>query len=101
MSVLYAFVGRVAAQIINPIILLLAAAAFVLFIWGVFEFVRQAGDVSKRKKGREAILWGLVGLLIIFGAYGIIDMAIGSFNLSPNGQSTIENVLLPIHQSKP
>ncbi len=101
MSVLYAFVGRVAAQIINPIILLLAAAAFILFIWGVFEFIRQAGDATKREEGRKAILWGLVGLAIIFGAYGIIDMAIGSFNLSPNGQSTIENVLLPIHQSAP
>ena len=93
MSVFEAFLGRVAVQIINPIILLLAAAALVAFLWGVFEFIRNAGDEGKRAEGKQAILWGLVGLVIIFGAYGIINVAIKSFNLSPNGQSTIQGVL--------
>ena len=81
MSVLYSFVGKVVAQIINPIILLLSAGAFVVFLWGVFEFVLHAGDVAKRKEGRQAILWGLVGLVIIFGAYGIINIAMGTFDM--------------------
>ena len=44
MSVLNAFLAKVVTQIINPIILLLAAGAFVVFLWGVFEFIRQAGE---------------------------------------------------------
>lgn len=77
------FLDSVVAQIINPIILLLAAAAFVLFIWGVFEFILHAEDEEKRTEGRKAIMWGLIGLVIIFGAYGIINLALGTFNLSP------------------
>ncbi len=83
MVVLNQFLGKVVVQIINPIILLLAAAAFVLFLWGVFEFIKGAGDEGKRAEGKQAILWGIIGLVIIFGAYGIINIALGTFNIAP------------------
>lgn len=76
------FLGKVIEQIINPLILLLAASAFVLFLWGVFEFIRP-GNVEKREEGKRAILWGIIGLTIIFGAYGIINIALGTFNIAP------------------
>lgn len=82
------FLGRVVTQVIDPIILLLAAVAFVVFLWGVFEFIAHAGDETKRKEGKSAILWGLVGLVIIFGAYGVINIALGTFNL-PDIRQTI------------
>ena len=81
MEVLYKFVGKVTTQVINPILLLLSAGAFVIFIWGVFQFIRQAGDEKKREEGRNAIFWGIIGLVIIFGAYGIINVALSTFNL--------------------
>lgn len=83
LAVLDTYLGRVVTQVINPIILLLAASAFVVFLWGVFEFIAHAGDEAKRSEGKSAILWGLVGLVIIFGAYGIINLALGTFNLPP------------------
>lgn len=87
-AVLNSFVGKVVVQIINPIILLLAAGAFVLFIWGVFEFIMNAGNEKERETGKQAILWGIVGLVIIFGAYGIINLALGTFNLAPINRIT-------------
>lgn len=78
MPVLNKFLGKVVVEIINPLILLLAAVAFVVFLWGVFEFIRKAGDEAKRAEGKSAIMWGLVGLVIIFGAYGIINLALGT-----------------------
>ncbi len=83
LDVLNKFLGKVVVQIVNPIILLLAASAFVVFLWGVFEFILHAGDEGRRSEGKSAILWGLVGLVIIFGAYGIINLALGTFNLPP------------------
>jgi hypothetical protein len=82
MSVLNSFLSKIIEQIINPIILLLAASAFVVFLWGVFEFIRPA-NADKREEGREAIFWGLIGLTIIFGAYGVINIALGTFDLGP------------------
>ncbi len=81
MAKLNAFLNSVVVQIINPIILLLGAAAFILFIWGVFEFIVNAANETKRQEGRRAIFWGLIGLVIIFGAYGIINVALGTFSL--------------------
>lgn len=82
MRVLNEFLEKVVVQIVNPIILLLAGAAFVLFIWGVFEFIAHAEDETKRKEGHQAMLWGIVGLVIIFGAYGNINIALGTFNIN-------------------
>ena len=81
MKVLNQFLDKVVVQIINPLILLLSAAAFILFLWGVFEFIRGAGDETKRQEGRRAIMWGLIGLIIIFGVYGILNIALGTFNI--------------------
>lgn len=89
MSELNAFLARVVVQIINPIILLLSAGAFIAFLWGVFEFIRQAGDEKKREEGRSAIMWGLIGLVIIFGAYGLINVALGTFGIEKISPSSI------------
>jgi hypothetical protein len=83
MEALNTFLAKVVVQIVNPLILLLAASAFVVFLWGVFEFILHAGDEGKRAEGKSAIFWGLIGLVIIFGAYGIINIALGTFNLPP------------------
>lgn len=82
------FLGNVVTEVINPLILLLTAVAFAVFAWGVFEFVQGAGDATKREEGKRAIFWGIVGLVIIFGAYGIINIALGTFGLD-----TIQTVL--------
>jgi len=83
MSVLNAFLAKVITQIINPLILLLSAGAFVVFAWGAFQFILHAGDASKREEGRQAILWGVIGFAIIFGVYGILNIALATFGLDP------------------
>lgn len=83
LTVLNNFLSKVVVQVINPLILLLAASAFVVFLWGVFGFIAHAGDAGKREEGRDAILWGLIGLVIIFGVYGIINLVLGTFTLPP------------------
>jgi len=81
MAKLNEFLSNVVTEIVNPIILLLSAVAFVLFVWGVYEFIAHAGDETKRTEGRKAIMWGLIGLVIIFGAYGIINIALDTFGI--------------------
>ncbi len=68
-------------EIVNPFILLLIAVAGVLFSWGVFSFIMNAGESEKRAEGQKAILWGILGLAIMFGAYGIINIGTATFGL--------------------
>ncbi len=75
--------NNIIIQIINPLIILIAAGAFAVFLWGVLIFIKNAGDDTKRADAQRAILWGLVGLTIIFGVYGILNIALGTFGLPP------------------
>jgi uncharacterized membrane protein len=83
MQVLDSFLSKVETQIINPIILLLIACAFVVFTWGVFKFIQGAGDETTREEGKQAMFWSIIGFVVIFGAYGILNFALGTFGLDP------------------
>lgn len=61
--------------IINPIIAILFALAFILFLWGAVAFVWNAGDSTSKEDGKNHMIWGLVGMLIMVSAYGIINVA--------------------------
>jgi hypothetical protein len=81
MAVIDEFLVKVIVQIIDPLIALLAACAFIAFIWGVVQFIMYAGDETKRSEGKSTILWGLAGLVIIFGVYGILNILTATFDL--------------------
>lgn len=74
------FITSVETQILSPIITLLALGAFILFAYGVFELIRGGGSDEARKKGRQHVLWGLVGLAILFGASIIVQIIQKSAN---------------------
>lgn len=64
--------------ILNPIIYLLFGLALIVFLYGVFEFIRNSDDTEERKKGGQHILWGVVGMAIMFSAYGIINFVLNT-----------------------
>ncbi len=62
-------------QIINPLITLIALAAFLYFLWGLMMFVRaQAQGGKDQEDGKRHMIWGIVGLAIIFGARAILAL---------------------------
>lgn len=69
-----AFLTKVENAILTPLIEVIALAAFILFVWGVIQFIQNAGVPEKRTAGQEHIIWGLVGLAIMFGAQAIITI---------------------------
>ncbi len=75
------FFDNIKTNIVNPIITLIALAAFVVFIWGVVEFIRSADDAEKRGTGQQHMIWGIAGLVIIFGANAIIAILKNTFGL--------------------
>lgn len=69
------FIISLEQHILNPLITLIAVAAFLYFLWGLFMFV-QGGAVSGKLKedGKMHMIWGIVGLAIIFGARAILAL---------------------------
>ncbi len=68
-----AVITKIKAEILNPIIGLLFALALVLFLWGVYQFITKADDPQKATDGRSHMIWGVVGMVIMFSAFGIMN----------------------------
>lgn len=76
------FLHKVAVNLIDPLITLLGLAAFILFVWGVVEFIGGAGNEEKRSLGQQHMIWGFIGLAIMFGAKAIITLMASTFGLT-------------------
>lgn len=63
---------------INDIIIpfLIVLAGFFV-IYGILLFIMGAGDDEKRKKGKDIILYGIIGLVVIFVLWGAVNLLVG------------------------
>lgn len=68
--------SNVIKNIANPIIGLMVAIAVLYFLWGAFQFIRNAESSDERKKGGLNMMWGIIGLFIMISAYGILNLII-------------------------
>lgn len=67
--------------VITPVIYFLFVVALFVFMWGVFQMMYHADDESERKQGRQNILWGVIGFVIMVGVYGLIRIVTGTFGI--------------------
>ncbi len=66
--------GKIEANILNPLILLLFGIATVVFMWGVVKYIANADNESERSKGSKAIVYGIVGMFVMFSVFGIMNL---------------------------
>ena len=66
----------------NVAVPLVFALAFIVFIWGVFQYFIQGGhDEEAKEKGRSLMLYGLVGFFIMVSVWGLVNILTGTLNL--------------------
>ncbi len=65
--------------IVNPFIVFLAALAVLLFLWGLLQFMVNAGNEEGRQMGKRHMIHGLIGLFIMISAYGIMYVITNTF----------------------
>ncbi|MBA3732830.1 hypothetical protein H0W91_00450 [Patescibacteria group bacterium] len=87
------FLNKVNKLILNPLILLAFALAFAYFTWGIVKYLSlEAGD-KDRKQAQDAILWGLVGMFVMFSVYGLIKFVLYSFGINLNDEPISQQYL--------
>jgi hypothetical protein len=77
-------VGQVICQIqnlLNAIVPLLLALAVVYFVWGVVRFMIAGGEEAKTK-GKDQIIYGIIGLAVIVGLWGLVNLVTNTFGLT-------------------
>ncbi len=68
--------------VVTPIISLFFAVAVVVFLWGLFEFIYKGSDPEARTTGQSHMIWGVIGLLIMVSAYGIINFVLSTIGVN-------------------
>jgi succinate-acetate transporter protein len=57
---------------------LLISLALIMFLWGVFKFVKDAGDEKARTEGKKLILWGIIGLFMMLCVWAFVEILSGT-----------------------
>jgi|AntRauTorckE6833_2_1112554.scaffolds.fasta_scaffold20070_3 uncharacterized membrane protein YjfL (UPF0719 family) len=72
---------KFAEVIVNPLIYVMFGVAFLVFLWGVAEFVRKSASSTASGDGKNHIIWGIVGMVIMVSAFTILRILLGSFEI--------------------
>ncbi len=77
-------VGKLIINLINGVAVpVVFALAFIVFIWGVFQYFVQGGqDEEKREAGKNLMLYGLIGFFIMVSVWGLVNILVGTVDLN-------------------
>ncbi len=68
----------------------LFAIAFIVFIWGIFQyFIAGGANEEQRDKGKQLVMWGIIGFVIMVSVWGLVNLVTNTFNLN-NDSSDLE-----------
>lgn len=67
-------IQKVNDEILTPLVVLLFALAVGYFLFGVVKFVANLDNESTMEEGKRHMVWGVVGIAIMVGVYGILNL---------------------------
>ena len=71
-------IEKITKEILNPAIYLLFAAATLMFLWGIVQYIYAAGS-AQSQKGKNIMLYGIIGLFVMASAFGIVKILCNFF----------------------
>ncbi len=73
----------------NVLVPSLFAVAFIVFLWGAFQtFVVGANNDEVKEKGKNLMLYGLIGFFVMVSVWGLVNILTGSVILENSGPTT-------------
>jgi hypothetical protein len=76
-SIIKAFGG-----VIADVVVLLIAAAVLVFFWGLFRFIsRVGGDEKAVTQGKNMMIWGVIALFVMVSVWGLVRFIGGELKI--------------------
>ena len=70
-------INNIKTFIINPIIGFMFAVAVAMFLYGIVEYIYGADNEEKREVGKRHIIYGIIGIFVMVGVFGIMNLISG------------------------
>jgi uncharacterized membrane protein YidH (DUF202 family) len=80
MTTIQAIISQI-TNIVRSLTLLLFAIAMVVFMYGLFNYLVNISDKTKREKSKEFIVYGLLGLFVMVSVWGFVTIVSNSLGL--------------------
>lgn len=80
--------AKIASIIINPAITLGFVIATIVFFWGIVNLINKS-DSTDLAKARKNVMYGIIGLVVMFSVYGILNLVLDTFNI-PDRPATVQ-----------
>ena len=75
---LFKYATCVISEAIIPLVVSLATA---MFVWGVVQYVINSDEEAKKEKGKQFMIWGVIGLTVMFSVWGLVRIVGESFGI--------------------
>lgn len=69
-------VNTIIGRVINAILGVIGSLALLMFVYGGITWMTSSGSPEKVKKGRDIIIWSVIGLAVIFFSYALVNLVI-------------------------
>ncbi len=77
----YELLDRFVTYLIDPAVKVIFTLGLFLFLWGIVEFLWSLKDGKVDQKGKDHMIYGMAGMLIMVSVYGIIGLLMNTFGL--------------------
>ena len=76
-----ALLDRIVDYIIDPAVKVIFTLGLFMFLWGFVEFLWDLKDGKVNDEGKQHMVYGLVGMLIMVSVYGIISLIMNTLGI--------------------
>lgn len=76
--------NKIATYILNPVIILGFSVATIFLFYGIAEMILKA-DSGDLGKNRSNVIYGVVGLFVMFSVYGILRLVLTTAGIACKG----------------
>ena len=81
--------AKISNVIINPLVILGFVVATIVFFYGIIKFISNADDDASRKQGKDSIVYGVIGLVVMFSVFGILHFVLKTFGIDNKYPSSV------------
>ena len=77
----FTFGGNLVSGIINILFVVAILVALIYLIWGGIKWIMSGGDKAALQGAREHVIAAIVGLIVVFLSYFLVNFILGIFGL--------------------
>ncbi|MBP9711943.1 MAG: hypothetical protein KBD55_02845 [Candidatus Pacebacteria bacterium] len=80
---------------LKALVPLMVMLGVVYFVWGVVQYMIGGGEEAK-KEGRDRIIYGLIGFVVIAGMWGLVSIVVNTFGFTDAQLAVMATPGLPV-----